>query len=1722
MKKLINNIRAGIKGNSTEWGAALTFFVCLCLSLFITYQIIKDFEEPYGEHIGVISAVDAPDDNNGSGKADTPVISPEPEVFGRTGAAPAITSFLTSVSAESATGRVINTDTVFILTTDRDMEAEELKGKLVLEAGSPISFELSKSGERSFLLTAATLLPEDSIVRLNLLDDGGEVERRWAFQTASVFKITTTLPGDGGEGVWTNTGVEINFTAEVNPRDMASFFSMTEYGSEEQISGRFQRFRNTVVFVPASSLKHDTLYVVTVSEGLPSRDGIILEEGRTFSFRTGDDWSRSEFFFNTGGNITETFIPGDPVVLQIFCSQELSDLSYDLKLYEFPNAGMYREYLELYIDGTPRPLRDPWDDWWYGGSSSRHRGFIFATNGLREIYSSQETLLRADGTDGGWWRPSYLLLPENLSEGWYLAEAKTEFRGTEYRVHKLIQINPVSVYASSLPNEALFFINDTATGLTAENAEVVINTDSRTFSATANNGGVAYVNINAESRGNGLLTITHGSSTYIDLFNCRPHRERTPEENYFMLLYTDREVYRTNDEIYIWGVVIPREAGIPLPQNIHLRAGTETENEPQSVSFNPDGTFTAKIYIQNHIETWWYLISLMTGDEIMCQKRIQIRDFVKPSYVFDIDVPFYAWMPQHDPVTVSLTASFFEGTPANNISFNIRGNSVVTDEGGYAETSFLEEDTSSEHWWNNRDTWRPQRIGVGFDLTGIENERQNKSGEFWGLFRDVMLEHEYTHAANTLTVTTSMVDPSNFVPQEQRDTTNYFAYNYRGSWFHHNYFYSWGGNRWLDFNEILRGEAADVTVTGTLTRHWTQAISLGTHYDFIHKRNIERFRYESRQETVGTYTIHTRNGVGTFGNLPTDIEDSWYLMELEWLDTRGQLVKETIHLHNRERFNFWGDSTINNYTLIPGIRTFTEDQVISFQLENNTLPVTEIPDNARIFIAVNGSEFIAAEVHESPTFTHTMIDAYIPNVDISGAYFNGRHIFPIAVSQYRFNSGEREILISISTDRERYGPSERAAVTVTARDLQGRAVPNARVSLSAVDEAAFALVDQHINTLRMLYAFIHTPRIETYFSYIQHSLFGQSPGEKGGGDGGDTLVRRNFRDNAAFFTGTTDASGAAVFYIDLPDNLTSWRLTVQVVGADADGRMCAGNIKQPLIVSIPLFLTANTLPEYTFGDDITVSARVNGQNISGNPLITATITGGDLEAPLTATAYSDEPLRFGKLPLGMYTLLITASDGINSDGIELPLEVVESLLETPITRTFNLNEEDINITPLRYPVTLSFYDPRALQLQTQVLGYLFGSWGDRADFRVARAFAQLELGYIDEAYYRELLSDISSSEALIRLLPYGEGELELTALICIAAPDIVNRGAVTRRFYNIISSSSTDSWSTSRMSYSSEELTYAYLGLAALNEPVLAEIQSLLEEPEGLNDEDMLRLCAALALLGDEQTALEYYIELTERYFSERDDGTIRIASNRYTALALLTAGSLSLPEAEGIARYLMTVKLTDQTFVLELMTFLRFYNPPVECESVFSYNIHGRTETVALQRSRWRWGRTLSFGREQLENADFAVVSGDVNVTAFYIGTLNELMEQTGEPVFEVTKDYSLAEGSEWVPGALVRVKITVSGATGSWISVSDIIPSGARFAGRDERNRNFAGRWVDRSLQRVNASLCLCNLCGNTNTVTYLIRLVNSGEFVTESVAVRDNAGNWGMSERGVITIE
>lgn len=1547
---------------------------------------------------------------------------------------------ITEVEALSAEGKCITTDSEFRITASEDVSPEEIKSRISVFPETEFSIVKEKSS--TYLLNSAKPLPEGSLVKLAAADEKGDIRDSWAFQTAEKFKVKSVYPADGSESVTKTSGIEIEFSSPADAESAKEYFEITP-----ALKGRFETHRNTLYYIPTRSMETNTVYTVTVKKGLRSSLSGELEEDFSFEFKTGRDGGSYFYVYNSAGNFSETFLEGDPAVIEVFCSKELKNKNFDLNLYRYADGDAYRRDFEKFAE-----------------NKSRFSKFTADVSGLEKVFSSSEPPL-PNTTD---WRPGFILLPDDLEEGYYIADISVDDMREQY----MIQVNPISVYALSLDEENAFFINDTKTGKAAEGAEVSLTLNGKTYTAKADKDGVASIKTGLKESSKGVLSVKYGGSSYIDLFSNYEESEISYADKYFMYLYTDREAYLTSDTINVWGVILPRRDGVTVPQKLSLRFGESDEaGVVNELAVAPDGTFRSSFTFTNHYETWYTPIELLDGENVMFEKHITIRDYVKPTYTVDTTLPDYAIMPQRDPVPLEISAQFYEGTPAEGLIFEASDNPdpkiIRTDENGHAEAKLTFDDESD---WHGQTNW------VSVQLIGVENEYSYFGDSVPAFYRDVMLETDYDKEKHSLTLKTTQLDFSRI--EEFLAECNGYYYYYHND----------------DNYDILKGNPFDTEVTVKIEHSYTVKKKVGTYYDFIEKETVDKYEYDYITDNIGTFTAKTVGGKAVLENLPTTSTEGTYWFYFTYNDSFGQETLGHESYSNRE-YSYRYDSPFTRYYFGSG----EEDDYyydydyngmyryshVSFK-ENETLDFTLVctkeeaaNQGGRIFLAVYQDDFISHNVYSSQKLKYSPSLDCLPNASFEGAYFDGRHVYPVSGGTMKFSPEERNIKLEASADREVYDAGDTVRLTVKAVDEQDRPVANAPVMLSVADEAAFAVYPQNVDILSDAYAYIYYPSAHNYYSYIQHVIGSDNMGEKGGGDG-DGDLRDYFNDNPYFGSVVTDSNGTAEFEFQLADNLTTWRATLIAAKSLETGRILAGDVTYPIVAKRPVFITPIMLDTFIEGDDIAVSAKCQG--IGAEDEITVKLTGEGVDKTLSIK--SAQTANFGKLPIGEYKALFTAEKDGNRDAVELPLTVTDTILETDIYKEFDL-ADGIDIIPTKFPVSLTFFD-REYMFYTDILRELAFYYGKRNDMKMAGGFARKELGYMTEEEYIE---NYKAESGFIKILPNAEESAKYTAMLCASMPELVNRTAAAARFEGILSSRESDN----------EDVSVAYMGLAALGEPVLEDIKAALESGEFTEYYDNMRLTAALALCGDYDTAYDYFVKFTPT-ISIHDDDPEKISavvaangneSKEYTQFALVAASLLKLPEADYFARYLYNSKATSyESFAMELVVYLKNYVPEVEGDAVFTYDLNGKTETVKLERY---YGKRLQFGEEQLKNADFKVQSGSVLVMARYIGRISE----QGSPAeINITKTMT----GDFTPGGEVTVKIRSQ----KWCSVDDVIPSCGRYSGTS---------W-GRSGQRISL---FTDEYGNAE---YKFRIVSEGEYVVES-AVIQNRGSWGESGRDKITV-
>ncbi|MGN0657163.1 MAG: Ig-like domain-containing protein [Ruminiclostridium sp.] len=1530
---------------------------------------------------------------------------------------------VSEITANSVSGENVLTDTSFTIKSNADLSAEELSGKLSITPKT--DFDIEKSAECEYILTARTAFEKGSVVKLSVESEEGGTAGSWAFQTVDDFRIKSVYPDEGWEYVSTDSGIEITFSESADLEDVKAHFSV-----KPELNGSFTSHNNTVYFVPEEEMKPDTNYTVSFSEGIKSMSGNELKEGISFSFKTSFDLK----FFYTFNGISETFIMGDPVVIEVSGADEVLRSELDLKLYRYNSGDDYISDLKQYSD----------------------EGFMeIDESRMTEIFASNEKPLKSANNF-----VHFVMLPYELEEGYYAASL-TQDNTTKYY---FIEMNPISVYSACFGEKTLLYINDTNTGKAAAGAEITLHTKEGDFTAKADSKGVAEIVTGDNAYRTDTIEINYGGHRYLDLLQNYAQSDVTYEDLFYTYIYTDREAYQTTDTINVWGVILPRRDGAVIPENLYLSFG-EGETGGKQIKITPaaDGTFTATIPFADRRSTSWASLYLLDGDNenaVICSKSVSILDYVKPTYTFDVTAPDYVIMPQKDPFDVQIDAHYFDGTPAPDLVFEAYGVEIVsgsstTDDKGTAAMKVKSEDVDY--------SWKPVSLWTEFGLTGIENTSQYALKTIPAFYRDVMLQSDCDYEGKTLTVNTNRIDFTK-IPEFLSSTDD--------------------GVYWYGTDEdyeILKGEVYDTKVTINIERSWNERIETGSYYDFIEKKTVKSYDYEYHREDLGTFTVDTVNGVGVFENLPFNYENSSYYITISYCDSLGQSV--SLYESTSSYYNRYYSTDYRDFYLERSQTYFKENDIIEFTLKERYITCNGDPEG-KIFFITYQNDILDSNIYDDITFRYKVDNRCVPDFNYCGAYFDGRHVYPIIQDCVVFDTSEREILFEVSSDKDKYDAGEEVTLTVYARDINGNPVSGAPVSLSVVDEAAFAVREQNVDILSDLYPYISYSYAYQKCSYIQHVMNGLPGSEKGGGDP-DSSVRKDFRDNPYFGSVTTDKNGKAVFSFKLADTITTWRATIQCV-SDINNRLYAGNTKFPIVATRPVFVSPIMLSEYVAGDDIALTAKCVG--IGDMDRISVTVSGNGQDKTIDILAC--ETANFGKLPAGEYTVTFRASNGENSDAMELPLKVVETKQEVRVGKDISLQELS-GISPTKWPVSLTFYD-KEYEFCKEILSTLAFYYGERLDMELACKFAETELGWSENGY--EEAVEAATASGYAKLMESSGTDIKLTALLCAAFPESVSREAVITAFEDTLKDCD------------KEDMAYCYMGLAALGKPVIGDINRLLaDEDSGLNRSERLYLTAGLALAGDFTSAYESYTSLTEeiKFYEGKKGAYAYLIDEEYTRLALMTASVLNLPEAEMLARGLVSKEPQYDSYALELVVYIRNYVPKISGSAVFSYNLNGERKTVKLD----RYGLySLSFDKEQFLSADFRVDSGSVSVYAGYVGRISEISEK---PTMKVSKTYTVMAGSELKPGGQITVRITAE----PYSVIEDIIPSCARFYKAPNSFFECTGQHIRLYTDK-------------SGTARYVINLTTSGDYVTEGAYayIYDNEGNfvWGMSESGTITVE
>lgn len=637
--------------------------------------------------------------------------------------------------------------------------------------------------------------------------------------------------------------------------------------------------------------------------------------------------------------------------------------------------------------------------------------------------------------------------------------------------------------------------------------------------------------------------------------------------------------------------------------------------------------------------------------------------------------------------------------------------------------------------------------------------------------------------------------------------------------------------------------------------------------------------------------------------------------------------------------------------------------------------------------------------------------------------------------------------------------------------------------------------------------------------------------------GAQNRIRERFEDTASFMSGRTNSQGEATFTFQLPDNITSWRVTASAISND----LYAGNTVQNVRVTQPMFVHYTLNSTFLAGDRPYVGVNVYGTSFSGGEQVAFEVwREGAPDDIRTATGAAFERVNiplWEKASEGTGAIIIRATAGGYSDAIQHTYRVIGSHRQVDMAVFYEVTPDTVFEVNHGGLTNITFTDRGRGQFLTDLFTLRNAWW--RSGARIEGLVARREATALIKAHFPEalLFGGVEDFDALeyqtlsggIAILPYAEADLQTTVMLLPFIKDDVNLAALTGYLRNVFDTSDTDN------------KMLALYGLAILGEPVLLDLQSYAMLSD-LSVRNAAYVALGLVALGETQAARGLYIARIEPHvqrvgaYYRIDLDMNRAETLDATSASALIAAQLGMRESVGLhgyaARYRFDASNRNDALVMGIER-LVFISHEIEnhtdTAASITYTLFGETTTRELGAG----GQfNLRIPAQNMHEFNLISTTGEVGAVSIVRMPLED-MEMLETDIVILREFFRAGEHTPtntFAQGDLVRVQITINYSardlSGSY-AVTDFLPAGlvhvansARFGEHD----SAAGRWAWAKTEGARITFFDFNSRANrTRTYFYYARVINPGTFTAEGTLVQSVGAREYMAvgEGAVLTI-
>jgi len=863
------------------------------------------------------------------------------------------------------------------------------------------------------------------------------------------------------------------------------------------------------------------------------------------------------------------------------------------------------------------------------------------------------------------WSDSYLILKENVDKGFYYFTAAIG----QDEDGCFVQVTDKNAYLVIDEDEFLLWVeqkdSEDMSGEILYNGEIIGRTNEK---GLANIMGklpqkeTAFISYRKDDEEIYLPTRVWEASDYVGY-------------DYYSSLYTDRGIYKTTDKIYVSGFLKSRKG--KKVQNIRIQLRYDDYViKSKNVSVNSIGTYETFFEYEDFEYDSLQVVAIVEDVEIE-SLWLYIADFEKPTYLVNSKLD-KEYVMQGETFNYYGSISYFDGTPlpGGTLDINFNGYELnFKDENNKKVSEIVEKTIRGEYSATVKvdsfsSSWRPTNAVI-YTSTRDLQEFYDSTYDYITVFpKTMMLELDTKDSKESILQVNVSCHDVNITNIKEN------VYNpdeFRG--------------------KELEGEELSISVN----ERYYEKIFVRQSYNAIYKETYDIYKYVKHENVVYTDNgITDETGICTF-EYDNIIKGRSYTIDVKGKDRNDSLVLETGHYGSY--FHDYFDNEPYYQIAINSKDIYSENiidynDIVTVELLRNGESISEV-DNDKMLLIEERDGINHYQLIDSTITTFKFDESRLPDTYVKLVYFNGAAMttnYYMGQTIY-INQMSRELDIDIEYNQESYEPGEIVEYNLLVKDKNGTPT-KASVNVSVVDEAVFKVSEDNNEPLRNLYsADYNTNIIGEFILSINFDMMG---GAEKGGEGGPDGFRSDFADTGYFGLIETDLNGIGTGSFKLPDNITSWRMTLTGFTKDA----LAVKVKSNISSGLPFFAEVMVEDEYLVGDQLFARIKSAGAfefmeaDVDTHFWVVDENGASIIDRKVASTFASSVFVNLGKLDIGEYQLFVEVSSKEAVDRSRYDFKVVQEVARYEIQLAEELTK-DLDITHNNNIVSLDIYNQEA-------------------------------------------------------------------------------------------------------------------------------------------------------------------------------------------------------------------------------------------------------------------------------------------------------------------------------------------------------------------------------------------------------------------------------------------